>query len=218
VIWVLLGPPGAGKGTQAVGLASDLGGIHLSTGDLLRAHLTSQTPLGVEAGRYMSSGALVPDGTVVAMVAERIDEPDARAGVVFDGFPRTLSQAASLDDLARAHGIDLPRAIALDVTRATLVARLTGRRVCRAAGHTYHLEYRPPRTDAVCDVDGSPLYQRDDDAPETVAHRLEVYERETAPVLGYYADRGRLTRVAGDGDPADVAARLRTAVAVVGAQ
>jgi adenylate kinase len=207
MIVVLLGAPGAGKGTQAVDLAAALTVPHVSTGDLFRAHLRERTPLGIEAETYMSRGDLVPDATVIAMVRDRLAESDAAAGAVLDGFPRTVGQAEALDRLVSTAG-DLPRAVALDVSRAALVARLTGRRVCRAQGHPYHIEYRPPRVEGVCDVDGSALYQRTDDTLETVRNRLDVYDRETAPLLGYYRSSGRLDLVDGDDAPGAVAARL----------
>jgi adenylate kinase len=216
MMWVLLGPPGAGKGTQAVRLATDLGWLHLSTGDLFRAHLAADTPLGREAAEYMRSGGLVPDDTVIAMVADRLAQPDARAGVLLDGFPRTVAQAEALDRLARATDEPLPRALAILVARATVLERMTGRRVCRAAGHPYHVVFQPPRTPDVCDLDGSALYRREDDAPETVARRMDVYEAETAPVLAYYEAAGRLVAVPGEDQADAVFARLRAAVPAPG--
>lgn len=215
MILVLLGPPGAGKGTQATRLAGTLGAIHLSTGELFREHLAARTPLALEAEAYMNRGELVPDETVIAMVRARLTEPDAAAGVVFDGFPRTLAQASALDRQLAEMGWPVPEAVVLDVDREALTGRLTRRRVCRQAGHIYHLDFKLPAREGVCDVDGSELYQRDDDTPLTVARRLAVYDEQTKPVLGYYDSRGRLTPIAGEGPPDEVAARLeRAAVAL----
>lgn len=208
MIWVLTGPPGAGKGTQAMQLAAAMGWLHISTGELLRTNIQAGTPLGGEAAARLDAGMLVADETVIAMVAERLAAPDARAGVLFDGFPRTLAQAVALDEMAERLGYLPPRAVVLKVSPETVVVRLTGRRVCRAAGHPYHLVYRPPKVAGVCDVDGTELIQRADDSPETVARRLEVYEAETQPVLQYYRDRGRLTEVHGEEKPAAVAEQL----------
>jgi len=208
VIVVLLGPPGGGKGTQAVGLAASLGVVHVSTGDLLRAHLAAHTPLGVAAEAYMSRGELVPDETVIDMVRARLAEPDAAPGAVLDGFPRTVAQAEALGRLLLETGRTPAHAILLDVPRADLIRRLTGRRVCRAAGHPYHVEFKPPRREGVCDVDQSELYQRADDTIATVTNRLEVYDRETAPLIGYYQALGRLTTIEAGGTPAEVTARL----------
>jgi adenylate kinase len=213
VIIVMLGPPGGGKGTQAVVLAEALGLPHVSTGELLRRSLRDRTPLGLRAEGYMKRGELVPDEIVVGMVRERLGEEDASGGVVLDGFPRTVSQAEVLDEVLLNLSVGPPAAVLLDVPRESLMRRLTGRRVCRAAGHTFHVEFVPPRHDGVCDKDGSELYQRADDTPETVANRLDVYERDTAPVIDYYRASGRLTRVDGDGPPGEVGERLRLAVA-----
>jgi adenylate kinase len=209
VIIVLLGPPGGGKGTQS------LGTVHLSTGDLLRQNLQQRTPLGLEADGYMKRGALVPDATVIGMVRERLAQPDAAAGVVLDGFPRTLTQAEELDLLIESLALPQARAVLLEVPRAALMRRLTGRRVCRAQGHPYHVEFNRPKRAGVCDIDGSELYQRSDDAPETVNHRLDVYETDTGPVIGYYRGTGRLTVIDGDGSPAAVGERLKAAVAAM---
>ncbi len=212
MILILLGAPGAGKGTQAVSLAEELGLLHLSTGDMFRYHLAQRTALGLEAEGHMARGDLVPDDVVIGMVRERLTEPDAAAGVVLDGFPRTVAQAEALDSLASELSLPLPWALAIEVERDDVVARLTGRRVCRGAGHPYHVEFRPPRVPGICDIDGSELYQRADDTVETVTRRLEVYEEETAPVLDYYDARHRLVRVDGSGGPDAVGARLRAAV------
>lgn len=212
MIWTLLGPPGAGKGTQAVRLAAELGWLHLSTGDLFRAHLAAETALGREAAEYMRGGHLVPDETVIGMVRERLTQPDAQSGVLLDGFPRTVAQAEALDGLSATTARPLPRALAILVDRATVLERMTGRRVCRAAGHPYHMVYQPPRAPDVCDLDGSALYRREDDAPDTVAHRMDVYEAETAPVLAYYEAAGRLVAVSGQDSADTVFERLRVAV------
>jgi adenylate kinase len=216
MIWALLGPPGAGKGTQAVRLARELGWLHLSTGDLFRAHLAAESELGRAAADYMRTGRLVPDEVVIGMVADRLAQPDAQAGVLLDGFPRTVPQAAALDKLAQDTALAPPRALAILVDPATVMERMTGRRVCRASGHPYHVVFQPPRTAGICDVDGSELYRREDDAPETVARRLEVYEAETAPVLAYYEAAGRLATVAGAAGADEVFAGLFQAVARAG--
>lgn len=209
---VLLGPPGAGKGTQAERLADRQGLLHLSTGDLFRQHLSDETELGIEARSYMARGELVPDETVIGMVRKRLAEPDAAGGVVFDGFPRTVAQAEALDGLLEELGHEAPWAVGLVVDRSELVQRLTRRRVCRAEGHIYHLDFKPPREPGVCDIDGSELYQREDDTLETVERRLDVYEEETRPVLEYYSERDRLSSVAGQGAPEEVAQRVKEVV------
>jgi adenylate kinase len=215
MILVLLGAPGAGKGTQAVGLAADLGAPHVSTGELFRAHLGEGTPLGLEAEGYMSRGELVPDEVVIGMVRERLAEPDASEGIVLDGFPRTVVQAEALDAMLEEANQPAPRALLLDVPRGSLMARLTGRRVCRAEGHVYHIDFNPPQSPGVCDLDGSELYQRDDDTPDTVRNRLDVYDRETAPVVEFFDTRGRLITVDGNAAPTEVGLRVRAAVAAL---
>jgi adenylate kinase len=212
MILVLLGAPGAGKGTQAVDLADELGVIHLSTGELFRANLRERTPLGMEAESYMNRGELVPDEVVIAMMRERLAEGDAAGGAVLDGFPRTVAQAEELDEMLRSSGRQEPYALLIDVPTDALMRRLTGRRVCRNCGAIYHVEFKPPKVDGVCDKCGGELYQRDDDMPETVRNRLEVYERETAPVIGYYSERERLISVDGDADPVTVGERVLRAV------
>jgi adenylate kinase len=212
MILVLLGPPGAGKGTQAVALAQALGHVHLSTGDLFRRSLAEGRPLGLEAEGYMKRGELVPDETVVGMVRERLSDPDTAAGVVLDGFPRTVRQAVALDALVGELVRPLPQAVEIAVEDEALIKRLTGRRVCRAAGHPYHVVYSPPRQAGLCDIDASELYQRADDTVETVTRRLAVYSQDTKPVLDYYGAAGRLWSVSGEGPPQEVAARLQAAV------
>jgi adenylate kinase len=209
---IFLGPPGAGKGTQARQLAETWSVAHVATGDMLREALAQGTPLGLEARRYMDSGGLVPDEVVIGLVADRLTRPDARGGFVLDGFPRTAAQAEALDRLLAARGLGLDRVIFLDVTRPELLRRLTGRRVCRTCGATYHLISAPPRTAGRCDACGGELYQREDDAEAAVARRLDVYQSQTAPLLAYYRSRGQLACVPGEGAVEQVAAEIKRAL------
>jgi adenylate kinase len=209
---IFLGPPGAGKGTQARELAAQWGAPHIATGDMLREAVAAKTPLGLEAKRYMDSGGLVPDDVVIGLVGERLEQPDAKSGCVLDGFPRTVAQAQALDALFARKSLTLDRVIYFSVSRPELLRRLTGRRVCRACGHTYHLVSAPPRVVGRCDVCGGELYQRPDDSEATVANRLDVYERQTAPLLDYYRGRGILAEVSGEGPVAEVARAIRKAV------
>lgn len=192
---VLLGVPGAGKGTQAKRLSEALGLPHVSSGDLFRENLEHGTPIGREAQKYLSKGELVPDEITIEMIAERLAQPDGVAGAILDGFPRTARQAEALEDMA---GGSVRAAVHVEVPIERLVERMSGRRVCREQGHVYHLEHKPPDESGICDVDGSELYQRDDDKPDTVRHRLSVYEEQTAPLVEYYRERGVLVTVDGD--------------------
>jgi len=209
---IFLGPPGAGKGTQAQELAREWGVPHIATGDMLREAVAAKTALGLEAKRHMDSGGLVPDDVVIGLVGERLAQPDAKAGCVLDGFPRTVAQAEALDALFARAGIALDRVIYFDVPRAELLRRLTGRRVCRACGHTFHLVSAPPRVAGKCDVCGGELYQRADDSEATVATRLDVYQKQTAPLLDYYRGRRLLAEVAGEGPVAGVGEAIRRAM------
>ena len=209
---IFLGPPGAGKGTQAQNLAGEWGVPHIATGDMLREAVAAGTALGLEAKRHMDSGGLVPDDVVIGLVGERLAQPDAKAGCVLDGFPRTVAQAEALDALFARAGIALDRVVYFDVSRAELLRRLTGRRVCRACGRTFHLVSAPPRVAGKCDVCGSELYQRADDSEATVVTRLDVYQKQTAPLLDYYRDRKLLTEVVGEGSVDQVAEAIRRAV------
>jgi adenylate kinase len=209
---IFLGPPGAGKGTQASRLASAWDAIHVATGDMLRDAVRDGTRLGLEAKRYMDRGALVPDDVVIGLVDERLAQDDASRGWVLDGFPRTVAQAEALDQLLRRRGIDVDRVIFFDVDRDELLRRLTGRRVCRRCGTAYHLVSSPPAVPGRCDRCGGELYQREDDADAAVTHRLEVYATQTAPLLDYYRRRNLLTEVRGQGLVDGVTEAIRRAV------
>jgi adenylate kinase len=204
VIVVLLGPPGAGKGTQAVRLARALDLEHVSTGDLFRDHLRRRTDLGEAAESYMRAGDLVPDSIVTAMVRERVADGTR---FVLDGFPRTLAQAQELESFA-----PVDAAVLITVPDDVLRARLTGRRVCAVGGHVYHVTEHPPREAGVCDVDGSLLIQREDDTEETVSRRLEVYREQTRPLRDYYALDSRLLEIDGTGSVETVARRMAAAL------
>ncbi len=210
---VLLGPPGAGKGTQARRLSERLGLAHVSTGDLFRKHLKEQTRLGQLAESYMRQGELVPDSVTIAMVQERLQEPDTVKGVIFDGFPRTVAQAEALDDLLAQLGGRVNLAVLIQVPEDVLVERLSGRRTCRAQGHIFHVKYNPPKVPGKCDYDGSELYQREDDKPETVRRRIQVYWEQTGPVVDYYRARGLLVEVDGAQDMDAVTQALLDVVA-----
>ena len=212
---VFLGPPGAGKGTQARELAREWGVPQIATGDMLREAVARKTPLGLEAKRHMDAGALVPDDVVIGLVAERLTQADAAPGFVLDGFPRTVAQAEALDRMLAERRTPLERVIFFDVSRPELLRRLTGRRVCRSCGTGYHVVSAPPRSAGRCDKCGGELYQREDDAEGPVAKRLDVYATQTAPLLDYYRDRGLLVPVPGEGPVDQVAAAIRRAVKAV---
>ena len=197
---ILLGPPGAGKGTQAERLREDFGLPHISTGDMLRAQVAEGTELGNEAKRYMDAGELVPDEVIVGMIIDRIGEGDARDGFLLDGFPRNEEQADALAEALRGLDRQLTAALLIEVPDDELVRRLAGRRVCvKNPGHIYHVEFDPPKHEGVCDQDGSRLIQRDDDSEETIRRRLEVYHAQTEPLIDYYDRAGLLRRF--DGTP-----------------
>ena len=196
---VLLGPPGAGKGTQARRLAARWSVPQVATGDMLREAVARGTKLGLEARRFMDAGELVPDSVIIGLVRERLAQPDGRKGFVLDGFPRTAAQAEALDHLLEAEGTPLDRVVLFQVADEEPVARLSGRRVCRSCGRNYHLTLSPPRTRGVCDHCGGELYQRTDDEEATVRRRLAVYARDTRPLVDYYRRRGLLTTISGTG-------------------
>jgi adenylate kinase len=205
---VLLGPPGAGKGTQATVLARELGVIHLSTGELLREEVRRGTALGAEADRFVRAGQLVPNDLVLRILAARLEEPTARAGFILDGYPRTAAQAETLTGIT-----PIDHVLFFELPEGLLVGRLTQRRSCPTCGRTYNLTSLPPARPGVCDVEGSPLIQRSDDRPEAVETRLKVYREQTAPLLDYYERKGRLRRIDARGAPGEVTARLRAALA-----
>jgi adenylate kinase len=210
-----LGPPGAGKGTQARDLAQEWRVPHLATGDMLREAVAAGTPLGREAKGYMDQGALVPDDVIIRMMGERLGKADAGRGFILDGFPRTIAQAEALAKLLKDLGQTLDTVIYFDVSEPELLRRLTGRRVCRACGHSYHMTSNPPKRAGVCDECGGELYQRDDDAETTVRKRLDVYQRQTAPLLDYYRQRSLLATVSGEGPLATIRDSIRAATGAV---
>lgn len=197
---VLLGPPGAGKGTQAKRLSEALSLPHISSGELFREHLRTDSELGNQAREYMDRGDLVPDDLTINMIVDRLSEPDCASGAILDGFPRTPAQAEGLGEILSARGSQVSVVLFIAVPKDELVRRLSGRLVCRGEGHVYHREFNPPEQEGVCDIDGSDLYQRDDDKPETVRARIEIYMEKTEPLIDYYRARGLLTEVDGAQD------------------
>ncbi|MFF8725537.1 adenylate kinase [Streptomyces sp. NPDC015171] len=210
---VLVGPPGAGKGTQAVRLAEKLGVPHISTGDLFRANISQQTELGKLAKSYMDAGNLVPDEVTIAMAKDRMEQPDAENGFLLDGFPRNVSQAEALDELLTTEGIKLDAVLDLEVPEDEVVKRIAGRRICRRdSSHVFHVTYNPPQKEGVCDVCGGELYQRDDDREETVRTRLEVYHTQTEPIIDYYKAQGLVVTISALGPVAEITQRAMDAL------
>ncbi len=192
---IFLGPPGAGKGTQAIELARKYAVPHLSTGDMLREHVCKGTPLGAKAKPIMERGDLVPDSLVLQMIRERIERPDCSHGFVFDGFPRTVAQAKYLGELLKQHGYKRPFVIHLVIDTTILLRRLTGRRTCKVGGEIYNIYDRPPKVEGICDKDGGELVQRPDDREEVIGPRLQAYEKQTAPLAEYYGRLGLLRSI-----------------------
>jgi adenylate kinase len=204
---VLVGPPGAGKGTQAEFIAEQFAVPKISTGDIFRANVSGGTDLGRLAKKYMDAGDLVPDEVTNAMVRDRLAQPDAKDGFLLDGFPRNVAQAGELDKMLDELGAPLSVVLDLDVDFDEVVKRLSGRRTCKSCGHVWHLEFDPPSVDGVCDKDGGELFQRDDDKPDTVRHRLEVYHVQTEPLIGFYREAGKLVAIDALGPVEDVTER-----------
>ena len=192
---VFLGPPGAGKGTQAKKIVAHYGLVHISTGDMFREAVKNDTPLGRKAKEYMDRGELVPDDIVIGIVDERMAKDDVKKGFILDGFPRTIPQAEALDNILEKYGLPLDLVINLNVDDETLVKRLTSRRVCRECGAIYNILFQPPKVEGKCDKCGGALYQRDDDNETAVRHRLEVYHAQTKPLIEYYAKKGILKNI-----------------------
>ncbi len=212
---VLLGPPGAGKGTQAERLEEDFHLPYIATGNMLRAQVNDGTDLGKKAQEHMDAGRLVPDELIIGMILECVEEDNCRDGFLLDGFPRNLEQAERLDEAMQRLDRRLNAALLIDVPDDEVVRRITGRRVCTKDGHVYHVETNPPKHDGVCDIDGSKLIQRKDDAPDVIRERLSVYHDQTEPIVGYYEDRGVLKRFDGTRNPTEVHDHLRATIATL---
>ncbi|HVH92873.1 MAG TPA: adenylate kinase [Candidatus Acidoferrum sp.] len=205
---VLLGPPGAGKGTQAKLLREKFEACQVSTGDILRKAVADQSPLGKEASAYIRRGDLVPDGVIVKLVVERLKEKDCAQGFILDGFPRTIPQAQSLEEILQKMGLGLQSVLLVQVPHRIIVERLAGRRTCKDCGALYHLKFNPSASESVCDRCGGELLQRDDDREETISARLKVYDKQTAPLVDYYRQRGILREIDGVGSVDDIRNRL----------
>ncbi|MCF0149984.1 MAG: adenylate kinase [Firmicutes bacterium] len=210
---VLLGPPGAGKGTQAEGISTKYNIPHISTGDIFRANVKEGTPLGVKISSIMEAGQLVPDELVCEVVADRVQKSDCANGYLLDGFPRTVAQAKFFDEYLAKNGQELDKVIDIEVDEAILLPRMVGRRVCRKCGKPYHVVSMPPKVEGVCDVCGGEVYQRADDTEETVKNRFAVYQAQTSPLTDYYRSSGKLAPIDGAGSVQDV---LNAICAVLG--
>ncbi|CEP41882.1 adenylate kinase [[Clostridium] sordellii] len=194
---ILLGPPGAGKGTQAAGIVEKYNIPHISTGDIFRKNIKEGTELGKKAKGFIDQGLLVPDELTVGLVTDRISQPDCKNGFMLDGFPRNVAQAQHLDKYLKEVGISLDKVVNIEVDKDILVGRAVGRRICKSCGATYHVEFNPPKVDGVCDVCGGELYQRADDNEETVSKRIQVYLDETKPLVNYYSQEGIIANING---------------------
>ncbi|WP_266982648.1 adenylate kinase [Streptomyces melanogenes] len=210
---VLVGPPGAGKGTQAAFLAKNLGIPHISTGDLFRANISQGTDLGKQAKSYMDAGNLVPDEVTIGMAKDRMAQPDAEHGFLLDGFPRNVVQAEALDEALKADGMKLDAVLDLEVPEDEVVKRIAGRRICRTdSAHVFHVTYNAPKTEGVCDICGGELYQRGDDTEDTVRKRLEVYHSETEPIIDFYRAQGLVVTISALGKVDEVTERAMHAL------
>jgi adenylate kinase len=212
---VLLGPPGAGKGTQADRLIKDFGLPYYATGNILREAIASESELGKQAKEIVERGDLVPDDLISAVIEERLDSSQAHDGFLLDGFPRTIGQAEMLEGSLEERGRELTAALLIDAPDEEVVRRLSGRRTCVKNGHVYHVEFDPPKHEGVCDQDGSRLVQRDDDKPETIRNRLQVYHDQTEPLIEWYERRGKLRRFDGTRTPEEVNSHIRATLATL---
>lgn len=209
---ILIGPPGAGKGTQAKRMIDRLGVPQISTGDMFRAAVKEGTPMGKKAKEYMDKGALVPDDVVIGVVKERFQKPDAKKGFVLDGFPRTLEQAKALDNLLSDMGTKLDHVVVIEVPDDNLVGRLTGRRTCRGCGYMHHIKFDPPKKDGVCDKCSGELYLRDDDKESTIRERLTTYHGQTSPLIDYYSKANIVRKIDGTKSMEDVQKSITKAI------
>jgi len=209
---VLLGPPGCGKGTQAKNIVDTYHIPQISTGDILREALKQGTPLGVEAKKYMDQGLLVPDDLVVKIVEERLQQEDCKPGFILDGFPRTVAQAEALDTTLSRMGLNLEHTLSIEVDEEELIKRLTGRRICRKCGESYHIAFNPPRQEGICNSCQGALYQRDDDKEETIRNRLKVYQDQTAPLINFYKNKNILHSIAGIGSIEEITERINSVI------
>ena len=212
---ILLGPPGAGKGTQAERIREDYDLAYIATGDMLRQAVADGTELGVKAKSFMDAGELVPDEVIIGVIIERVQGDDARDGFLLDGFPRTIGQADALGAALEGLGRHLAGVLLVDAPDEEIVRRISGRRVSPTSGRVYHVEFDPPKVAGICDVDGSELIQRDDDQPETIRRRLDVYHAQTAPLEAYYEERGLLHRIDGTASPSEVHEHVRATLATL---
>ena len=211
---ILLGPPGAGKGTQAERLVEDFSVAYYATGEILRTAVKEGTELGRQAETYMKAGELVPDDVIIGVILEAVQRPEAADGFLLDGFPRTIAQGDALEGSLEEHGRSLTAVLLIEAPDDEIVRRLSGRRVSKS-GRVYHVEFDPPKHEGRCDVDGSALVQREDDKPETIRKRLEVYHRQTAPLIAFYEERGLLRRFDGSRRPTEVHDHIRAAIATL---
>ena len=214
---VLLGPPGAGKGTQAKLLEEKFAAPQISTGDILRKAVADQSLLGKQASEYIRRGELVPDRLIIDLVADRLKQKDCETGFVLDGFPRTIAQAQSLEEILKKMGLGLDCVLSVQVPHKLIVERLSGRRTCKGCGALYHVVFDPPKAAGTCNRCGGELFQRDDDREETVTNRLKVYDNQTAPLVSYYRERGLLREIDGVGEVADIGKRVVRALGDIAA-